>query len=102
MELGLVQPRPVPEHAVILAETLAMIRGDDHPRMFKNGTTLELVNQTTKLLVEIRNAIVVRITTETDLVLRRTFLHQHRPIAHQCPLTRGAWIRTESVHAQWR
>ena len=44
VELGLIQARPVPEDAGMLAEALAMVRGDDHPGPFEDAATLELVD----------------------------------------------------------
>ena len=102
MELRLVQARPVPEHAVILAETLAMIRSDDHPRPPKYGTAFELVDQAAELLVEIRHAIVVRVTTETDLVRRRIFSASTSANRASISSPATAWIRTESVDAHRR
>ena len=67
MELRLVETRPVPEHARFFAETFAVIRRDDHPRPLENGTAIEFVDQSAKLLIELRDAIVITVDSEADL-----------------------------------
>ena len=76
MELRLVETRSVPEHAGMLAEALAVVRGDDHPGPLENGTAIELVDQPAELLVEIRDAVVVGVAAEIDLVRGRPVLDQ--------------------------
>ena len=71
MELRLVETRSVPEHAGLFAEALAVIRGDDHPGPLENGTAIELVDQPAELLIEVRDAVVVRVANESDLVRGR-------------------------------
>ncbi len=83
MELRLVETRSVPEHAGFFAETLAVIRGDDHPGTIENGTAIEFVDQLAKLLIEVGDAVIVRVETETDLVRGRPVLDQPQPIPDQ-------------------
>ena len=61
MQLGLVKTRAVAENAGVLAETFAMVRGDDQPGLLQNPAPLQLVDQLPDLLIEIRDAIVISV-----------------------------------------
>ena len=64
MELRLVEARPVAEDAGMLAEALAVVRGDDHPGPLEDAAALELVDQPAQLLIEVRDAVVVGVADE--------------------------------------
>ncbi len=68
MKLRLVEARSVAEHAGMFAETLAVVRDDDEPGPVEDGTTLELVDQPSQLLIEVRDTIVVSVASQSDLL----------------------------------
>ncbi len=47
------------EYAGVLAETFAMVRGDDQPGSLQEPATIQLVNQLPELLIEVGDAIVI-------------------------------------------
>ena len=61
MQLGLVKTLAVAENAGVLAETLAMVRGDDQPGSLQNSAAVQLVDQFPDLLIEVRDAIVISV-----------------------------------------
>ena len=46
----------------MLAEALAVVGGNDHPGPLETAPAIEFVDQLTKLLVKIGDAVVVRVT----------------------------------------
>ena len=64
VQLRLVEARAVAEDAGMFAETLAVVRGDDQPRLLEDPASLQLVDQLPELLVEVRDAIVVGVDGE--------------------------------------
>ena len=83
MELRLVETRPVQEHTGMFAEALAVVRGDDHPGPLEDRAAIELVDQPAELLVKVRDAVVVRVASEIDLMRGWPLLDQRTPILEQ-------------------
>jgi hypothetical protein len=71
MALGLVDGFSMKEHPGMLAEVFTVVARDDHPSPLKNRPALELVQQLTELLIEISNAVVVSVASQSDLSLGR-------------------------------
>ena len=71
MELRLVEARPMAEDAGMLAEALAVVRGDDHPGPIEDPAAAELVDQPAQLLVEIRDAVVVGVASRMRSAARK-------------------------------
>ena len=61
VELGFVETRAVNENAGVLAETFAVVRGDDQPGSLQNSAAVQLVDQLADLLIKIRDAIVISV-----------------------------------------
>ena len=59
------------EDAGMLAEALAVVGGDDHPGRLQDAPAAQLVDQSAELLVEVRDAIVVGVADERDVLRRR-------------------------------
>ena len=64
MQLGLVETLAVAENAGVLAETFAVVRGDEQPGIVQNPAPAQLVNQPPELFIEIRDAIVIGVDGE--------------------------------------
>ena len=54
----------------MLAEALAVVRGDDHPGPIEDRARSELVEQSAELLVEVRDAVVVGVADEREIPRR--------------------------------
>ena len=50
----------------MLAETFAVVGNDDQPGVFENAASVERIDQFTNLFVEIGNAVVVGIGSESN------------------------------------
>ena len=83
MQLGLVETRAVAENAGVLAETFAMVRGDDQPGSLQDPAPVQLVDQLAELLIEIRDAIVIGVGGECHALGRDSRLVELPPVLDQ-------------------
>ena len=83
MQLGLVKTLAVAENAGVLAETFAMVRGDDQPGLLQNPAPVQLVDQLAELLVEVRDAIVISVGGEGHALGRDRRLVELPPVLDQ-------------------
>ena len=65
----------------VLAELLAVVRGDDHVRVLQEPTPLQLVEQATELVVEEGDAIMVTVAGQPDVPPDDPVLVHRREIA---------------------
>ena len=86
VQLGFVETRTVAENAGVLTETLAMIRRDDQPGSSQDPAPVQLVDQHPELLIEIRDAIVIRVGGKCHASGESVFLSR----SHQCSI-RKRW-----------
>ena len=96
VQLGLVEARPVAEDAGMLAETLAVVRGDDQPGLLEDPAPVQLVDQLPELLIEVRDAIVVGVGGECDALGRERRLVELPPVLDQDALIVVASARPRS------
>ena len=73
-----VQAAPVEEQEVI-AQVLAVIRGDDHQGIVEHAAPAELLKEHPQPPIEIRNAIVIDIGGHPHVVVRESRLVERVP-----------------------
>ena len=83
VQLALIEAIAMAENARVLAEAFTVVRGDEEPGLLQNAARLELVKQLPDLLIEDRDAIVIRGGGKGYVPRRDVSLVQLGPILDQ-------------------
>ena len=98
MQLGLVETRPVAEDARVLAEALAVVRGDDQPGSLEDAAPVELVEQLAELLVEVGDAIVVGVDAQRQVLRAECRALSRSP---QCSISSRWRLSSAATPKRW-
>src|SRR5262245_47957065 len=96
MKLGLVEA-PAVSKAPVLAEALAMVRGDDHPGPLERSEVPQIVEQQADLLIEVGDAAIVGVASEGDLLRPKRALVGAPPVLDEIPFSLISRPGTEPV-----
>src|SRR5262249_59705452 len=80
----------------MVAEMLAVIRGDDHQGVVEHAPTAEFLEEDTESLVEVRDTIVIDVAGHPDVIVGQLGLLKPRPAPERQAVVAGPGPKSKS------